>query len=387
MNTVLLTNGQQRKTLAAARSLGKKGLRIIVAEETMMNPAAFSKYCYKALLCPSPKKFPEKYFQWLYTTICKYRCHVVFPMDDDSMEVVMKNYERLKSICKIPLPDKNSYFIASDKGCSIRLAKESGTICPETVYIDDLAELENKIKNLEYPAVIKPRKSSGARGIRIVNNKENLLKEYIKIHEKYPYPIIQQYIGLGERYDVCLLYDDGKVKAHFIQKELRHFPINMGPSTLQESIEFPELLEISFKIMEGLRWHGVVELEFMRDCKDQSIKFMEINPRFWASLQTSINAGVDFPWILYQLAMEEVSEEIKSYKIGVKCRWLLPGDILHFVLNRERKKMYPPFWGGKKYGIRDDILSKEDPIPLLGFILACFRYVLDIKMWRFIFKR
>jgi len=156
VNTVLLTNAQQRKTLAVARSLGKKGLRVIVAEETRMNPTAFSKYCYKSLLCPSPKKYPKKFYQWLQEIIVKYKCNVLIPMDDDSMEVVIKNYDKLKGLCKILLPDKKSYFIACDKGSSTKLAKESGVEYPKTFWIDDLRMLEETIKNLVYPVVIKP---------------------------------------------------------------------------------------------------------------------------------------------------------------------------------------------------------------------------------------
>lgn len=387
MKTVLLTNGQQRKTLAVARSLGKKGIRVIVAEETRMNPTTFSKYCYKSLLCPNPKKHPEKFYKWLCETIIQYKCDVMFPMDDDSMEVVMNNYEELQILCKIPLPNKESYYIASDKGEATKLAEASGAVCAETKYIDTLLDLESTIENLDYPLVIKPRKSSGSRGIRIVNNKQELLQEYKSIHEKYPYPIIQQCMGLGDRYDVCLLYEKGQVKAAFIQRELRHFPVDIGPSTLQESIEFPELLNTALKIMEGLNWHGVAELEFMRDSKDGRVKFMEINSRFWASVQTAIYAGVDFPLLLYKTAIEEPIDEVKNYRLGINCRWLLPGDILHFLSNKERRKMYPPIWGGKKYGVLDDILSKEDPLPVLGFVLACFRYLFDFNMWKFIFKR
>ena len=49
--------------------------------------------------------------------------------------------------------------------------------------------------------------------------------------------------------------------------------------------------------------------------------------------------------------------------------------------------MQPPFLAGKKYGVYDDIISSKDPLPTLGFILACLRYLFDINMWKLIFKR
>jgi hypothetical protein len=49
--------------------------------------------------------------------------------------------------------------------------------------------------------------------------------------------------------------------------------------------------------------------------------------------------------------------------------------------------MDPPFLAGKKHNTYDDILSRSDPLPTVGFILACLRYIFDIKMWRFLLKR
>lgn len=388
MKTVLLTNGQQRKTLAAARSLGSRGINIIAAEETRFNPTAFSKYCSKFLVYPSPKETPDKFYEWLRSTIAQYKCDVFFPMDDDTMEVTMGHYEELSKLCSIPVADLNSFKIASDKGESTALAMASGVFCPDTVMPKSLEELESLSLKIRYPAIIKPRKSSGSRGIRVVYNKDELLEEYRGIHEKYPYPIVQDYINLGDKYSVNMIFDrEHQIKACYEQKYLRTFPIKNGPSTLTESVSYPEIAEAAKKLMKNLNWYGVVEVEFVIDSNSGKANFMEINPRFWASVQSAIYAGVDFPWLLYKAALGEDVPETFDYKIGSKCRWLLPGDILHFIFNKERMRMNPPFWGNKKYGIKDDIISRDDPMPTLGFLLACFRYIFSIKMWKLMFNR
>jgi len=310
------------------------------------------------------------------------------PMDDDVFEIVMKNSEELLKICSIVLPTMQNYLRACDKSNATKLAEEVGVPCPQTIHPKESCDLLSLIEPMKFPLVIKPRVSSGSRGIRIVNNKEEFIKVYQEIHGVYEFPIIQEYIGIGDRYDVCLLFDnDNKLKAQFVQKEIRHFPIDIGPSTMQESVEAPEVLEYALRIMRKLPWKGVVELEFIVDEEDNKFKFMEINPRFWGSLQMAITAGVDFPWMLYKLSVEDEVEEAFKYKTGCMCSWLLPGDILHFIANKERKKMNPPFFAGKKYGVQDDIVSKKDPLPVLGFILACFRYLFDKNMWKLIFKR
>jgi hypothetical protein len=66
-------------------------------------------------------------------------------------------------------------------------------------------------------------------------------------------------------------------------------------------------------------------VEFKLDQADNTPKLMEINGRFWGSLQLAIDAGVDFPSILLQTVTGEPVQPVDAYRIGVKSRWLL-GD-------------------------------------------------------------
>lgn len=389
--TVLLTDAQQRKTLAAIRSLGNRGIDIIAAEDTRWATSVFSKFCRHGLVYPNPRKQPEDFYEWLIDTIRINNIDVLFPMDDNIMDVVIDHKAELQKLCRMLLPEKESYRIASDKGLAVMSAQKSGLDCPKTYYLeneDDLLQLESYISELCFPLVIKPRKSSGSRGILVVNNKEEFLESYQQVHQSFPFPLIQEYISPGPRFDVCLLFNkNSQLRAAFVQKELRHFPLERGPSTLQESVAYPDLVEQSFSLLSRLKWQGIAEVEFILDQKDGKLKFMEINPRFWNSLYLSILSGVDFPWLLYKLITEGDVPVVTCYQTGLKCRWSLPGDLLHFISNKHRFQMNPPFWAGKKLGIYDDILSLSDPGPILGFLLACLYYLPDKEMWRKMFDR
>lgn len=381
---ILLTDGQQRKTLAAARSLGMKGIEVLVSEKSRVHPSGFSRFCRRSLICPDPAGEPQKYFEWLLESISKYKCEVLFPMDDSTMEVVMEHRKEIEKLCALPIPPYDSYMKTRDKGNSTALAISAGVDCPKTFMPDNTDALYEIAQKIRYPAVIKPRISAGSRGIRKAFSMEEMIREYKQAESLYEKPIIQEYIGSGDRYDVCLLYDmEGNLKASFIQKELRHFPVEMGPSTVQESVHYPELIESSLAIMGKLPWRGVVELEYMIDENDGRPKFMEINPRFWASLQTSISSGIDFPWMLYNIALNKPLEGVYEYPEGVRCRWMFPGDILHFITNSRRLRMDPSFFSR----IKDDIAWIKDPMPVIGFMLACFRYLFDKKMWKAMFDR
>lgn len=388
MDTVLLTNAQLRKTLAAVRSLGEKGIPAMVCEETRWNLAGFSKYSRKNLLCPSPKRAPEEFYAWLKDGIVKYQWGVLFPMDDDTMDIAQKHRDELEKLCKVPLPPFHSYEITADKGETLDFIQRLGIGCPKTVIPSGRDELLALCSGLAYPLAVKPRKSSGARGIRIVNNEEELLREFDRIHGSFPNPIIQEYIQGAEVYEIGMLYNSGnRLKAHFIQRHLRRFPLEKGPSVVQESVFFPELLDTALKIMNSLEWYGIIDMEFLYDPENKRLYFMEFNPRFWNSLQMAIYAGVDFPWLLYRMLTEGDVDGVVTYKAGVLCRNLLPGDLLHFIFNKDRKNMVPSFFSGKKKGVLDDIVSKRDPMPVAGFLSACFRYLPDAKMWKFMFKR
>jgi predicted ATP-grasp superfamily ATP-dependent carboligase len=58
---------------------------------------------------------------------------------------------------------------------------------------------------------------------------------------------------------------------------------------------------------------------------------LEVNARPWGSMQLAIDAGVDFPWLLYQLTTEKQCTQVNGYRIGIRNRWLL-GDLDHLYL-------------------------------------------------------
>jgi predicted ATP-grasp superfamily ATP-dependent carboligase len=132
---------------------------------------------------------------------------------------------------------------------------------------------------------------------------------------------------------------------------------------------------------------GIVELEFMIDRVNNRIVFMEINPRFWASLEMAVIAGVDFPDLYYKVAMTGDCEEVFEYKEGVRARWLFPGDILHFLASPERFRLDPSFFSGKRKGVFDDTFTWKDPLPLLGVVLASGYYFFNKKRRHFILNR
>jgi predicted ATP-grasp superfamily ATP-dependent carboligase len=162
----------------------------------------------------------------------------------------------------------------------------------------------------------------------------------------------------------------GRLRAAFAHRRLREKPPTGGVSVLSESVALdPQLLGQAERILEALKWHGVAMVEFKRDARDGVARLLEINGRFWGSLQLAVDAGVDFPHLLYRLAVDGDVEPVLTYDVGVRLRWWL-GDLDQLLL----RLRHPDRPGGRRAAIREflapagkrtrtEVLRRDDPGP------------------------
>ncbi len=160
-----------------------------------------------------------------------------------------------------------------------------------------------------------------------------------------------------------------------------------GASTLRESVRRDDVRDMGLSLLKALNWFGVAMVEFKLDPRDGIPKLMEVNPRFWGSLSLAIEAGVNFPYLLYLMSRGEKFKPVEHYEIGKRCRWLLPGDILHFIHNPKRGSLIPPFFRFWDGNTAYDILSLKDPLPALGRVLTLLTLLYDQDMRQRLKKR
>ena len=385
----MVLDGISRKSLPVVRSLGEKGIDVTVGEAVRFHTSGFSRYCKRTIVYPSPKKSEKEFVNFLFDELKRKRYSCIIPVADETVLAVVKHKDELKNLTAVPFPDSSVFLKAADKENTLKIAIELDIPCPKTIFVSDLTELEYLKDSLRYPVVIKPKESYGSRGIRYISEKKELIDEYKMAHRVYEYPLIQEYIPPGgAAYGVSALLDGlSEIKALFVHRRLREYPVTGGPSTQRVSVLKPEIANLGIRMLKALGWFGVAMVEFKVDPRDNTPKLMEVNPRFWGSLPLAILAGVDFPYLLYQLALGVDVEPVLKYKSGVKCRWLLPGDLLNFLSNLKRGKLETGFFSSFVNGTGYDILSSRDAMPILGVFLEAFRTVLDKERWRYVFKR
>jgi len=97
-------------------------------------------------------------------------------------------------------------------------------------------------------------------------------------------------------------------------------------SVLCESVPVDPLMQsFAAKLLSAVTWTGAAMVEF-RVAEDGTPYLIEVNGRFWGSLQLAIDCGVDFPWLLHQSMQGSVAAGPQAYAVGRRLRWLL-GDV------------------------------------------------------------
>lgn len=386
--TALITDAQMRSSLAVIRSLGKRGINVTAGEETRFATGFFSKYCTNHVVYPSPLKQNDEFVEYLIELLQKHPYDLLIPVANPTLQPIVDHEREISQYTTVALPPREVFIKGYDKGTTLKIALENGIPCPKTLFIDSLDDVYRTEDQLEFPLVIKPRISFGSRGVYICNSFDQLVVNVENSLSHYGNLLLQEYIPNGGEFGVDTLFDrDSRPCALTVQRRLRSFPVSGGPSTLRETIRTDaseKAVIAAFKLLNAMKWVGVAMVEFRIDPRDGVPKLMEVNPRFWGSLPLSVLAGVDFPYLLYQLFTGEEIKPVLDYKVGVKCRWLLPGDILWYCSAPDKFHNLPKLLD---FRLKDDIISLEDPMPTIGFFTAVARYLFDPEMWKFMLRR
>lgn len=386
---VLVTDAQWRNTLAIVRSLGRKGISVRAGFSQPHAVAFSSKYCSERLIYPCPKTSPGEFLDFMLAHLQSERYDCFIPMIDEAIAIVARHREKFLEFTNLVVVDGETMELARNKRRTIEFAQAHGFACPRTFIIEELGQLERIREEVPYPAVIKPRVSDGAQGLVFVERSEELLAQYHRVHRRFPFPMVQECVPpTSPKYQVCCLFNrQGEVRAAVVQRLHRQYPVNGGTGTCFETVNRPDLKDYGIRLLKALGWQGVACVELLEDERDGVAKLMEINPRFWGTLALAVQAGVDFPYLYYRLATEGDVEPQMDYRVGEICRWMLPGEILHFLSNSNRWRLKPSFWRFWGGNVGYSILSREDLRPVLAFFWIAFKSLFDRKMLDMVFRR
>lgn len=386
MNKIFVTDGRSLAALAIARSLGRKGIEVHCGEEFRHNITFFSRYIKRRIVYPSPKKAPDEFMKAIFDLIKAENYDMLLPVRDDTSLLFSEHKEELSKYTSLFLADHRVMETFEDKGKTVKAALEQNIPCPKTYFPED-SDLETIKDTASYPLLIRPRISSGSRGIGFVNCREDFDAVYRQIKRGYGEPIVQEQVAKKGYCTACILLDGSSEEiASFTYERVKEYPLSGGPTVIGISCINERVKSYALRLLQGLKWMGVAEVEFIIDPQGVP-RLLEVNPRFWMPLHLAIHSGVDFPWLLYRQAMGEKVEPVTTYRVGIKYRWVLPSEILWLMKTPHKLrgiKEFINFWDGETcYGE----LSFNDPLPAAGVLLQSLNYIASPEKRALIFNR
>lgn len=337
-----MLDGNQRAALAAVRSLGSKSLWAAVGESTTTSLAGASRYCSRRLQYPDPYSSPREFFDAVLLLISQERITFLLPITEATTYILMKYRSELPESVILPFPCSAAVESLSNKNELFELAERLEIPIPQTIVCRNAEQGLLALESINhFPIVIKPFKSKiltegsiTSTHVIIAGSKEEASLA-LQTNSFFNFPFTLQTFVSGHGGGVFALFNKGKPVCFFAHRRLREKPPGGGVSVLSESSPIDESLRAAAeRLLKSANWHGVAMVEF-RISADGIGYLMEVNPRFWGSLQLAIDSGVDFPWLLFQICTGQRTSKV----IWKPCRlrWLL-GDLdrLYLILKAPR---------------------------------------------------
>lgn len=346
---VLITDGDTRQALAATRALGRAGHSVVVVADDLPCLAGVSRYASAAQACPSGVVEPGRFGAAIASRIREQHIDVVLPMTEISTLLLTRDRGLLPQSCSLPFASYGAVRRASNKAEVLELARSLGIPVPATRIVRSLIDAPTIADSLELPVVVKPACSRVLTQTGWISNSVSYATntaELAALLNGLPpesYPVLLQERIQGPGVGIFLLFDKGRPVARFSHCRVREKPPSGGVSVLCESV-LPDRIAAgqAEALLERLEWHGPAMVEFKRDARDGMLRLMEINGRFWGSLQLAIDAGVDFPALLLDVARGASPTHAPSYRVGVRSRWLggdLDALLMTMLKNHDQLKL------------------------------------------------
>ena len=382
---IVSEKGSDSNWLGTARSLGRKGIRIVkLAPKNWYN----SKYCI-SVICPDMAEKPREFIDFLIELGDKRaRKDALFPSSDNALILISKNKDILKKYFEPVASDWDTTEKIVDKSKTYNFAKALSIPVPETFVPKDMNEVSRIAKQVNYPCLIKPAGSHifGPKfKIKLlkVNSETELIKKYKHLSSRGHKLLIQEEIPGGDDqiYYLGIVFNkNSEPLAVFTFRKLRQHPPHFGVGSFEESVWEPRIVDLGIRLLKGIKFYGIAGVEFKKDDRTGDFKLIEINGRSWTGNYLATHCGLNLSYIAYKDAIGEKQKPLNNYscqyKLGVK--WVhLSKDFLSMIKKRNKGETTFAKWlrsiltGKKTFAI----LSLDDPCPFISELKNSINFI------------
>lgn len=372
-----MLDANQRSALAIIRSLGRRGLEIIAGDHVANALGAASRYVTASVRYPDPAASPDSFVSEIISLAEQRGIDTIVPATDLTT-MLLVSQPSLSKIARLGVPPAASYEKLTDKATLVNLAGQLGVTVPETRVANTRDLILTATHEIGFPIVLKPARSRYFKESRVVSTSVEIAKDHERLLAALDrmdwladIPCLVQRFIPGHGAGIFAFYASGEPSAWFAHRRLREKPPVGGVSVLSESVPIdPVMRSAAVKLLSSAGWTGVAMIEF-RVGTDGTPYLMEVNGRFWGSLQLAIDCGIDFPWLVYSQLHSLPLQGPAPYTVGKRLRWLL-GDLDSLLIGLRRDpadhvhnasaigSFIRSFWDS---GCRQETLRLSDPAP------------------------
>jgi len=368
-----LVVGGDFQGLGIVRSLGRRGIPVCVIDDEH-SIARFSRYAARAV------RFHDlRNDQPIVEAVLDVgrrlglKGWVLYPTRDEMVAAFSRHRDELSEYFKVPTPAWDVVRWAWDKRNTYQLANQLGIPTPRTWYPQDLDELRGI--EAEFPLVVKPAikehffYTTKAKAW-MANSRQELEKLFQKAATLTGWgeTMLQELIPGDSTalFAYCTFFKQGHALGSMVTNYRRQHPRPFGrASTFVRSIELPELEMSAQRFLSAIGYYGLAELEYKYDSRDCQYKLLDVNARTWSYHSLGLQAGVDFPYLLFA---DQVGEKVEPCRGRPGVSWIrlvtdLPAGLIEVLGGHIRLRDY---WRSLRGSITEAVFSREDPLPGLA---------------------
>jgi len=377
----LLLTGHEATGYTCVRSLERRGVETVVASEKPGVPAAASRYCGESILLPSPREDHVAYRDEVLALAERPDVQTVLPVRPEDAYLLSRYREAFEERTSVVAPSFDRASRVFDRLRLVRAAEAAGVPVPETALLSEVEDWDRELLvkaryNVLGEAYVEDYEPGQ---VDVVKSVEHLPPgsepdvEAIRAEMRHE-PIVQAFVPKDGEYMFAGLYDHGEPLATFQHRQIRGDSYTGGGGVYRRSVDLPELESVARRLLAELDWHGLACIEYVRHAETGEFVLVEINPRFWQSLPSTVHAGADFPYYYWLQALGRQAEIDPSYETGVGTH-MLRGELGYLAsIRRDESDLVeaPPVareslavLGSCLREPHFDYLSPTDPGPFL----------------------
>ena len=268
---------------------------------------------------------------------------VLIPGGDAEAGFVSQHHDALSSVFVVTTPPWEQMKWAYDKHLTYDRAASLGIGYPLSYYPrghQDVVELDCRFPLILKPTVRERKNAFTREKAWRVDDRAALVARYDEAVAMVGADaiVLQELIpGRGAaQFSYAAVWDRGMPVASLVAQRLRQLPIDFGyTSTFVQTIENKDVEAAAVRFLKSIDYSGLVEVEFKYDERDGRYKILDVNARSWTWCALGGLAGVDFPHILWRIALGEhvppsrgqpgIAWMLSSRDMVAACRKMLAG--------------------------------------------------------------